>query len=55
MTDAQPAFKIVVFQVQNHKKLLELVSLILQAFVTIIRTYTLRMSERGHWELDRKK
>jgi len=52
MTDAEPAFEIIVFQLQNHRKLLELLSLILQAFVTIIRTYTLRMSENKTWQED---
>jgi hypothetical protein len=45
MTEADTAFKVVLFQLQNHRKLVELLSLILEAFVTIIRTYTLRMSE----------
>ena len=45
MTDAKSAFKILMFQQQNHRKLLELLSLILETFVTIIRTYALRMSE----------
>jgi hypothetical protein len=48
MMDVEPAFKIVVFQLQNHRKLLELVSLILRAFVPLIRTYTQRMFEKGN-------
>ena len=50
MTDTDPAFEILVFQLQNHKKLLELLSQTVQGFVTIIRTYTMRMSENRTWQ-----
>ena len=50
MTDTDPAFEILLFQLQNHKKLLEFLSQILQGFVTIIGTYTLTMSENRTWQ-----